>query len=178
MRWRWVTFALAGSLCAALVASASPPRSSAASGAARGCCALPRDVRACDAGEGRQLVARFVAAFDAGRIRELDRIFARKPYFQWYSTGPPGARFGADATNRSTLMPYFARRHRHAERLRLLQFGGGNSGGYFNFSFHVFRQARDLRAPGEFQGKGAVICGARGNTIAVWSLGGRVVAGR
>jgi len=116
-------------------------------------------------------------AFNAGDIRALDSLFARKngrdrPGFQWYSTGAPGARFGKTATNRSTLMPYFASRHRAHERLELLQLQGGNADddAYADFAFHILRQARGLR-PTAFEGKGASICSRYGARIAVWSVG-------
>jgi hypothetical protein len=110
-------------------------------------------------------------------MRKLDGLFARKgshgsPGFQWYSTGPPGARFGSAATNRSTLMSYFATRHRARERLKVLQLSGGNANdnAYADFAFHILRQARGLRATA-FEGKGASICSRYGARIAVWAIG-------
>jgi hypothetical protein len=124
-----------------------------------------------------QGVIAFTRAFNAGDIRKLDGLFARKgihgrPGFQWYSTGPPGARFGSVAENRSTLMSYFAARHRARERLKLLQLSGGNAddNAYADFGFQILRQARGLRATA-FEGKGASICSRYGARIAVWSTG-------
>ena len=134
-------------------------------------------VRDCRAGEVMQGVIAFTRAFNAGDIRKLDGLFARKgihgrPGFQWYSTGPPGARFGSVAENRSTLMSYFAARHRARERLKLLQLSGGNAddNAYADFGFQILRQARGLRATA-FEGKGASICSRYGARIAVWSTG-------
>jgi hypothetical protein len=134
-------------------------------------------VRDCRNGEVEHGVVAFTRAFNAGDIRKLDGLFARKgthgrPGFQWYSTGPPGARLGSAATNRSTLMSYFAARHRARERLELLQLSGGNAAddAYADFAFHLRRQARGLRATA-FEGKGASICSRYGARIAVWTIG-------
>ena len=134
-------------------------------------------VRDCRNGEVEHGVVAFTRAFNAGDIRKLDGLFARKgthgrPGFQWYSTGPPGARLGSAATNRSTLMSYFAARHRARERLELLQLSGGNADddAYADFAFHLRRQARGLRATA-FEGKGASICSRYGARIAVWTIG-------
>jgi hypothetical protein len=143
-------------------------------------------VRDCSAAEVGSTVRGFVRAFDVGNRGHLDAAFARDdgdgdaatPSFQWYSIGPPGARLGRAASNRATLVPYLLARHRRGERLRLVTLHlGANAHGYFNFTFHVRRAARDLRRPGVFEGKGAAICKARGAQIAVWSVGGRVPAG-
>ena len=77
--------------------------------------------------------------------------------------------------DRSTLIRYFAARHRRGEQLRLVFMSrGGNSNGYFNFGFHIHRQARDLQRAGVFEGKGAAICSNAGAQLAVWSVGPRV----
>ena len=84
-------------------------------------------MRDCTVPEVHQLVARFIRAFNAGTSGRLDALWAQDdhdgdagtPSFQWYSTGKPGARFGRDAEDRSTLIPYFRARHRRGERFRL-----------------------------------------------------------
>jgi hypothetical protein len=140
-------------------------------------------LRDCTSIEVHRLGAHFVRAFDNGDIARLDRLFAADdgdgnaatPSFQWYSTGPPGARFGHAADDRSTLMRYFRARHKQGEWLKLVWMShGGASNGYFDFGFHVHRQARDLRRPGTFEGKGAAICSERGVQMAVWSVGPRI----
>ncbi len=140
-------------------------------------------LRDCTPPEAHRLVVRFVDAFNAGSSARLDALFAADdrdgdagtPSFQWYSTGPPGARTGRAAYDRSTLIRYFAARHRRGERLRLLSMSrGGNANGYFHFSFHLVRQARDLR-PTAYEGKGAAICSDSGAHIAVWSVGSAIV---
>jgi len=140
-------------------------------------------IRDCTVPEAHQLVARFIRAFDVGASVRLDALWAKDdhdgdagtPSFQWYSTGKPGARAGREAEDRSTLIRYFAARHRRGEQLRLVFMSrGGNSNGYFNFGFHIHRQARDLQRPGVFEGKGAAICSNAGAQLAVWSVGRRV----
>jgi hypothetical protein len=132
------------------------------------------DAEDCAAGEARAVVLRFVAAFNARNIPALDRVFAPAESFNWYSTGAPGRRLGAAAHDRSTLIAYFSARHRQGEKLRLVRFrGGGNANGYAHFQFLLERRARLLR-PTVYEGKGAVICAASGDTISVWSVGGPV----
>jgi hypothetical protein len=134
----------------------------------------PPDAEDCAAGEARTVVVRFVAAFNARNAPALDRIFAPEASFNWFSTGAPGRRLGAAAKDRSTLIPYFRARHRAGERLRLVRFrGGGNANGYSHFQFFLERRARTL-APTVYEGKGAAICAAGGDTISVWSVGSPV----
>lgn len=127
--------------------------------------------RNCATGEPRLLVNAFIAAFNSGASARLDRIFAPLSSFKWYSTDAPGVRLGAAAYSRSTLIPYFAERHRARERLTITSWkSGGNSNGYAHFQFQLVRKARDL-TPTPYQGKGALICSNTGNAIAVWSMG-------
>jgi hypothetical protein len=143
-------------------------------------------MRSCTSREVRHLVANFIHAFNTGQNARLDALFAKDdhdgdagtPSFQWYSIGPPGARYGRAAYDRSTLIRYFGIRHKHRERLRLVWMsGGGDANGYFGFGFHIYRQARDLRRPGTFEGKGAAICASTRAQIAVWSVGQRLAGG-
>jgi hypothetical protein len=129
----------------------------------------------CTAVEVRTLVVRFIRAFNAGDLKRLDRLFARKPDFRWYSTDAPGRRLGGAAYSRATLIPYFARRHRLGERLKLRSFRfNGNSGlsgdTYGNFEYGLIRSADDL-SPTRYYGKGASRCyRARPDVIFVWSM--------
>lgn len=134
----------------------------------------PPDAEDCVAGESRRVVERFVAAFNARNLPALDRVFAPAESFNWYSTGAPGVRLNSAAHDRSTLMAYFRARHRAGEKLRLVRFqANGNSNGYAHFQFRLERRTRTL-APTVYQGKGAAICAASGDTISVWSVGSRV----
>jgi len=129
--------------------------------------------RDCSVAESRGLVVSFIGAFNNGRIARLDRIFAPGASFKWYSTSAPGRRLGPAAYARPTLARYFAARHAQRERLLLQSWqGNGNANGYSNFQFRLVRQARDLE-PTAYEGKGAIICSAAGDTIAVWSMGPR-----
>lgn len=135
---------------------------------------MPPDHQDCAAGEARQVVQRFVRAFNERNLPALDRAFSPAASFNWYSTGAPGPRLGPAAYDRSTLMPYFRARHRAGEHLRLVSFrGGGNANGFSHFQFFIERRARALR-PTVYEGKGAAICAASGDTISVWSVGRRV----
>ena len=133
--------------------------------------ALPGDVEDCAPGDAQRVVQRYVNAFNAWNVRALDRVFAPAASFNWFSTGAPGRRLGPAAYDRSTLMPYFRARHRAGERLRLVRFsGGGNANGYSHFQFFIERRARALRRT-IYEGKGAAICAASGDSISVWSVG-------
>ena len=131
---------------------------------------LPADVEDCAPGDAQRVVQRYVNAFNARNLRALDRVFAPAASFNWFSTGAPGSRFGSAAKSRSTLMPYFRARHRAGEHLRLVRFRGGNANGYSHFQFFIERRARALR-PTVYEGKGAAICAASGDSISVWSVG-------
>ena len=132
---------------------------------------LPPDVQDCASGDVPRVVQRFVRAFNARNLRALDRVFAPAAYFNWFSSGAPGTRLGPPAYDRSTLIAYFKARQRQGERLRLVWVSrGGNANGYGHFGFHVERRARGL-PPKVYEGKGAAICAASGDTISVWSYG-------
>jgi hypothetical protein len=125
----------------------------------------------CTARAVKRLVGSFVRAFNRGDERALDLLFAAEPEFQWYSTDGAGARIQGVATNRETLLPYFAGRHRRGERLALTSFRfNGNSSGYGHFEYGLVRSADDL-APTSYYGKGAAICTVYEDFIAVWSMG-------
>jgi hypothetical protein len=158
-------------VCAAALAAASVPL---AADAAR------PPVRDCAPTEARSVVLSFVRAFNAGEIRRLDRIFAADdgdgdaatPSFQWYSTGPPGARLGRAAYDRTTLARYFRARVRVHEQIRLTRLGAGYDPRrrVVDFSGKLVRSADDLRPrpPQEF--KGAADCVAGHPTLIVWSM--------
>lgn len=126
---------------------------------------------ACTARRVRRLVNAFVDAFNRGNARGLDLAFAVEPEFRWYSTDGPGARLEAEARDRDTLLNYFARRHRRGERLHLTSFRfHGYSAGYGHFEYVLVRRAHNL-PPTDYLGKGAAICTAYEDFIAVWSMG-------
>jgi hypothetical protein len=124
--------------------------------------------RLCTRLEVRAVFVRFVDAFNRGDLKRLDRVFAREPDFEWYSTQAPGERFNEVARNRSSLIPYFAERHALAEHLKVGSFqwnGGGN------FEYGLVRSANDLQ-PTRYYGKGAAHCYPNpSDTIFVWSMG-------
>ncbi len=73
----------------------------------------------CSADTTKALVRKFVRNYNDGRVAAIDRLWAPEPRFQWFSTGPPGARLGSHAYNRATLAAYFRARERVHERIRL-----------------------------------------------------------
>jgi hypothetical protein len=132
----------------------------------------PEQPTLCTAPEVETLVRRFIDAFNMGDLHALDGVFAREPQFEWYSTDAPGERLHAAASDRSSLLPYFAGRHALNERLTLRSFKfNGNGSGYGNFEYGLTRSAGDLRPTG-YHGKGASFCYRnRSDVIFVWSMG-------
>jgi hypothetical protein len=129
----------------------------------------------CTAGDTRTTFERFVAAYNAGDTVTLDSLFAQEPDFQWYSSNPPGLRFGAAAFRRSTLMSYFRSRHARGDRLRVISFRFNSvSGGFGHFAYVLERRARDFRGGRKFRlpGKGAMSCSLDPKAFVVLSLGG------
>ena len=82
-----------------------------------------------------------------------------------------GQRIDAAAKNRTTLLRYFADRHRQSERLTLQQFTYvGYSLGKAEFIVQLVRRADDLPSPAIYGGKGAINCWGHGG-ISVWAMG-------
>jgi hypothetical protein len=73
----------------------------------------------CNTDATKVLVHSFVRNYGAGRVAVVNRMFAPKPRFQWYSTGKPGERIGRPSYVRSNLARYFRSRVRVHERLRI-----------------------------------------------------------
>ena len=145
---------------------------SAASSA--GSAASPVPPKLCARAEIGRLVVRFIDAFNAGDVVRLDRIFARRPDFRWYSTDAPGERFLPVAADRPSLRGYFARQHARGETLVLgeLKINGNTRAvkPYGNFEYELVRSADDLPAI-PYQGKGAAHCYARrADVLIVWSM--------
>jgi hypothetical protein len=90
----------------------------------------------------------------------------------WYSVTEGRARHFV-AYDRPKLSAYFARRHEHGERMRLLELAVGFANGLGHIEFRVDRRADDLRRLGVVgtvaHGKGAVNCTTR--EVVVWSMG-------
>lgn len=137
----------------------------------------------CGPDQAAELISRFFGAFNAGDGEELRRTFAA------YSIGPPlygvgiggdgGGAFGTD--RREELLRCFAGRHRHGERLQLLQVSVGIGGhrGTVDLTYLVARGADDLETvladarrvgSGAFLyfGKGVVDC--RAQKILAWNM--------
>lgn len=131
--------------------------------------------KVCGRREVETLVKAFIRAFNGGELESLDRLVAREPDFRWYSTDAPGQRFLPIASDRASLMGYFARRHAMGESLLLRSFRfNGNTPAvdkpYGNFQFQLLRRARNLPAT-RYQGKGAAHCYAiQPDALIVWSM--------
>jgi hypothetical protein len=127
----------------------------------------------CTASETRKLVTSFVHAFNTGDARTLNRLWARRPDFRWYTASQSEPRIKHSVFVRDRLVPYFARRHRQGERLRIVRFRFNGNGGYHgHFEYRIQRTARDLTsAKTMYDGKGAVVCFPKPRALAVWSMG-------
>jgi hypothetical protein len=129
--------------------------------------------RDCAPGEAYTTFDSFVSAFNSGDRAALDRLIAPASSFVWFSVSGAGSRLGAASKERATLARYFAARHAQRDRFRDVTWrGGGNANGYAHFGFVLTRMADD-ELPSRYEGKGAVICGAGPEVIAVWSMARR-----
>ena len=127
---------------------------------------------ACTPATTKALVRSFVAEYDKGHVQAINRMWAPKPYFQWFSTRAPGGRLGAQAYDRATLAAYFrARAHAH-ERLVLTQLGAGYdpTRNIVNFAGYLLRSADDIHSAGPHPFKGAADCRSGNPSLIVWSM--------
>jgi hypothetical protein len=126
----------------------------------------------CTADTTKALVYTFVGRYDNGRVKTINRLWAPEPRFQWYSTGPPGARLGRSAYNRATLAAYFRARVRVHERIRLTELRAGYDPRrrIVNFAGKLVRSADDLRARPPHDFKGAADCVSGRPSLIVWSM--------
>jgi len=134
---------------------------------------LDRSARgACTADATKALVRAFVRGYDQGQVNAIGRMWAPAPRFQWYSTGPPGARLGERAKDRRTLMTYFQTRVRASEQIRLtlLVAGYDPARDIVNFSGKLVRRAKDTRPRGPQDFKGAADCVSGRPLLIVWSM--------
>ena len=118
------------------------------------------------------MVDRFLDAFNHGDLAQLNQLFAElEEGFHWYSTDAPGQRFNAEASNRDTLMPYFAARHLQHEHLVLnsldITYSTGNEAGFW---FRVTRSAADGLPPTAYNGKGGIQCVFRPSSLTTWAM--------
>jgi hypothetical protein len=127
----------------------------------------------CTAEATKALIHSFVRNYGAGRVAVVNRMFAPKPRFQWYSTGKPGERVGRPSYVRSNLARYFRSRVRVHERLRITELGAGYDPArdIVNFAGKLVRSADDIRprrSPHDF--KGAADCVSGRPMLIVWSM--------
>ncbi len=151
---------------------------------------------ACSREEVTRLVERFLDAFNRGDSAQLARFFG--PRFEWYSVtdrgresedrhflaynSNGGLRLGAfpeglkvTVGHQDILLPYFAERHAHGERLELRKLGSNYEAGrnIAHITYTLTRTAEDLelrlsKPERETLGKGAVDC--TDQTLMVWSM--------
>jgi hypothetical protein len=126
----------------------------------------------CTADATKAVVRAFVQAYNEGHVKLIDRMWARSPRFQWFSTGKPGARLGEPAHDRTTLAAYFRSRVRAHEKIRLTLLGAGYDPkrGIVNFGGKLVRSAKDIRPRGPQDFKGAADCVAGRPLLIVWSM--------
>jgi hypothetical protein len=113
-------------------------------------------------------IAAFFHAFNRGDPTALDHV---DPTEGWYSV-TDGRRRHFVTYSREGFPRYFARRHRHGERLRLEQVDVSYARGLGHIAYVIDRRADDLRRLGITHttaiGKGAVDCET--GRIVVWSM--------
>ena len=126
----------------------------------------------CTPENARQIVGRFIDAFNRGDLSQLDQLFAHLgDGFNWYSTDAPGERFNAEASNRDTLIEYFAARHRQHEHLVLnsldITYTNDSEVGFW---FRLTRSADDGLRPTAYNGKGGVQCMFPPSSLSTWAM--------
>jgi len=126
----------------------------------------------CGAATTKVLIHEFIRDYAAGRVAIIDRFWAPAPRFQWFSTGPPGARLGKKAYQRATLAGYFRSRVRVHERIRLTLLGAGYDPkrDIVNFGGKLVRSADDIRSRTPHDFKGAADCVSGRPVFIVWSM--------
>jgi hypothetical protein len=121
----------------------------------------------------RPLARRIAAFFDAFNRGDPAAARFTDPSRGWYSVTDGRPRRHFVSSTREGLLPYFARRHRHGERLRLEQVDVSYGRGFGHIAYRIDRRADDLRRLGitstTAHGKGAVDCET--GEIVVWSMG-------
>jgi hypothetical protein len=132
----------------------------------------------CSPRQVAELIARFFAAFNEGDARMLDGLFEARTVptgepFRWYSVTESGVRHRV-VFDRRALLGYFAERHRHRERLRLLNVDMPGTFARLGIGVVLIREADDLvpGLGGRFriaEAKGSIDC--RRQRIHVWSMG-------
>ena len=136
-----------------------------------GCAADEVDPRP-DPERTRGEAAGIAAFFDAFNRGDPSAIRYVAPSGGWYSV-TDGRRRHFVTYSRRGLPEYFARRHRHRERLRLEQVDVTFGNGLGHVAYSIERRADDLRRLGisgtTAIGKGAVDCET--GRIVVWSMG-------
>jgi hypothetical protein len=148
-------------LAAGLVAGALSPFAGAASPSSSPV-VVTRDSLAlnCSPRDVAEVVLRFEAALEAGDRKALERVFAPKPAFQWYSTDSTTIR------ERSRLVPFLLAARSRGERIRLVAVDVGNS-----WVPHAVGLGVTLD---NAHGKAEIDC--RSRRIYVWSVGSGTAA--
>jgi hypothetical protein len=121
----------------------------------------------------RPLARRIAAFLDAFNRGDPAASTFADPSRGWYSVTEGRPRRHFVTSSRRGLARYFARRHRHGERLQLEQVDVSFANGLGHIAYRIDRRADDLRRLGITDttaiGKGAVDC--ENGQIVVWSMG-------
>src|SRR5260370_4458449 len=139
---------------------------------------VPRDdsglLAGCKVHEVADFISTFFDAVNRGDRAQLARSFASS--IQWYTV--TDANGSMTVSTRDDLLTYFADRHKHHERLRLLKIrvSGPSWHGGSDIVFLLTRQADDLDGGSQSQpilvnGKGAMFCKERAIFVWAWAMG-------
>ena len=133
---------------------------------------VPRPAPGCTAEATKGLVEKFARNYSSGRVAVIVRLWAPEPRFQWFSTGPPGARLGGRAYDHATLAAYFRKRVRLHERIQIVQVAAGydSARNIVHFAGKLVRSADDLRPTPPHDFKGAADCVSGKPSLIVWSM--------
>ena len=117
----------------------------------------PNAAQSCDRQSVASLVRSFVRAYNKGNTNQLESMWATEPDFEWYSVSP-NERERNDAYDRETLIPYFEKRHKLGDQLRLktMRIRPADDRGIFGINYRLRRQSDQQAGGGRYHGKASV----------------------
>jgi hypothetical protein len=117
-------------------------------------------------------VRSFVGTFSAGGLGAAMHEWAPEPAFQFYATRSPGARQGAEARRRDSLLAYLRGRSLKHERLSVIRIRVfyDKKRKEVRFTGTLVRQADDLREPRRQPFSGVVVCNPQRPRLIAWRM--------
>ena len=130
----------------------------------------------CEPQQVAGLVTSFFKAFNEGNQKELSRFFVRQsPTPGLYGTSEDRGKSGFGTHKRSELLRYFAERHEHKERLRLLSVDVAKSfrPNAVDISYALTRRADDFETRSDSSNRSAIgkaVIDCNKQMIIIWNM--------